>query len=65
MALKWKDRIDVTLLSSIHSSAMETTTSKYGKVHVKPEVVNDYNKHMGGVDLSDSLLHHFTMQGTE
>ena len=60
MVLKWKDRKDVTLLSSIHSSATETTTSKYGKVLVKPKVVNDYNKHMGGVDLSDSLLHHFT-----
>ena len=60
MILKWKDRKDVTFLSSIHGSAMETTTTKYGKEKIRPKVAADYNSHMGGVDLTDNLICHFT-----
>lgn len=60
IVLKWKDKKDVTLLSSIHDNSMQTTTTKRGKEKQKPQLVASYNAHMGGVDLSDNLICHYT-----
>lgn len=58
LALKRKDKQDVIMLSTFHSREMTTTTRRsrraiggVGKV-LKPQVVQDYNLHMGGVDKS-------------
>lgn len=62
LALKWKDKRDVSILSTVHTSALKDT----GKVDrqtnepiVKPEAIIDYNKHMGGVDRGDQLWQYF------
>ncbi|KAF2348717.1 PiggyBac transposable element-derived protein 4 C-terminal zinc-ribbon [Trinorchestia longiramus] len=60
MVLKWKDRREVTVLSTIHDDAMVKTVSRRGLETEKPKVIVDYNANMGGVDLSDGLLHHYT-----
>lgn len=59
LALKWKDKRDVRMLSTLNTAEVTDT----GKVDRrtqqpirKPEVVQEYNKHMGGVDLSDQLM---------
>ena len=56
LALKWKDKRDVTLLSIFHDDSMvekcrRTRAAEDGvEVIRKPTMVEDYNQHMGGVD---------------
>ena len=60
MALKWKDKKDVAVLSTIHDNAFDNVVSKKGIARDKPKAVIDYNANMGGVDLSDSMLCHYS-----
>ena len=62
LALKWKDKRDVVMLSSGHdsSSCQVTVRSRYGRSSKsKPVVINDYNSHMAGVDRSDQLMSYY------
>ena len=52
LALKWKDKKNVSLLSSVHGAHMVDVETRTGNVS-KPKVVIDYNNTMGGVDLVD------------
>ena len=58
MSLKWHDKRDVTMLSTIHDASMVTKSRRSrgaeGGVEdiQKPSIVDKYNLHMGGVDLS-------------
>jgi len=56
LALKWKDKKDVSMLSTFHNDAVCTTVSKRGSQQQKPQVIADYNNHMGAVDQSDQML---------
>ena len=62
LALKWKDKRDVTMLSTYHDDRMITKSRRSraaaGGVEeiLKPQVVEDYNKNMGGVDKSELVL---------
>lgn len=56
MALKWKDKRDVCMLSSIHDAEMRTVVNKKGETKEKPVVCIEYNDSMGGVDLSDQCI---------
>ena len=60
MVLKWKDKRDVTVLSTIHDNSMVKTVSRRGLETKKPKVIVDYDANIGGVDLSDGLLCHYT-----
>ena len=59
---KVEGKKDVTMLTTIHEAVMVET----GKCDAlenrieKPEAVYYYCGRMGGVDLSDQLLHHFS-----
>lgn len=63
--VKWRDCRDVTMCSSIHKAYSGRTTQRRVKspdgtwsrqaVPV-PDPVLDYNRYMGGVDLSDALI---------
>ena len=65
MALKWKDKRDVFMISTYHNSSTVTKTRRSraadGGVEdiQKPQVVEDYNQNMGGVDKSElvSIIH--------
>ena len=56
--LKWKDKREVTMLSTFHDDTFiekrRRTRLAHGGLEViqKPRVVEDYNQHMGGVDKS-------------
>ena len=58
LSLKWKDKRDVMMLSTYHTTSMVTKTRRSraaeGGVEdiQKPQVVEDYNQNMGGVDKS-------------
>jgi len=58
--LKWKDKKDVCILSTLHDGSMINVKSRREKEMTKPKAVADYNSNMGGVDLSDNLLVHFS-----
>ena len=55
--IKWKDKRDVNVISSIHNADFVECPVKGdpGKTKLKPKAVIDYNKGMGAVDLSDQL----------
>lgn len=56
LAIKWADKRDVHILTSMHYNTMVTVKTKHNEDKNKPGAVVDYNKNMGGVDQSDMLL---------
>lgn len=56
LALCWKDKRDVFMISTRHTSEMVTFNDKRGREKTKPAAVIDYNKNKFGVDLSDQLM---------
>lgn len=56
LALKWTDKRDVHMLTSIHNNAMGVAKISRNEEVVKPTCVIDYNSNMGGVDRTDMLL---------
>lgn len=54
MVLKWKDRRDVLMLSTKHDNSMKSFNRR-GKTFEKPNVVAEYNKGKGYIDLSDQM----------
>ena len=65
MALKWMDKRQVTMLSTIHDDSVVTKQRRTrhapgGREDMrKPSVVEEYNKYMGGVDKDDQLLSYY------
>lgn len=61
MVMKWQDKRDICLLSTVHNTEKAPTnkTDKDGNVISKPKVVIDYNETMGGVDRLDQHLHDY------
>ena len=60
LALKWCDRKDVTILSSIHDAFLvDVKVNWKGEVISKPEAVVDYNNKMLGVDKNDQVLAYY------
>lgn len=52
--LRWKDKRDVLVLSTKHSTRFIPVT-KNNKTTMKPAIVVDYNKAKGAVDLADQM----------
>ncbi|XP_060881920.1 piggyBac transposable element-derived protein 4-like [Metopolophium dirhodum] len=53
VVLKWKDKRDVLMLSTKHKNNTVVVNNKRGKQVVKPQMVIDYNKAKGYVDICD------------
>ena len=62
LCLKWKDKREVCMLSTLHDDsviekrrhARETTDGT--EIIKKPRVIEEYNKFLGGADLSDQMI---------
>jgi len=54
MVLKWRDRRDVLMISTKHSNTMEEVMTKRG-MKLKPNIVIDYNRGKGYIDLCDQM----------
>ena len=69
--VKWMDTQEVSVCSTIHAAytgeiAKRRVKSKQGVWSLQsvpcPQPVAEYNKFMGGVDLSDQLIQYYTTQ---
>ncbi|XP_045506093.1 piggyBac transposable element-derived protein 4-like [Colias croceus] len=64
--LSWQDKKRITMISTCHGSytALPRVQSKHMSraVPYKPQVVLDYNKFMGGVDLKDQMLEPYLLE---
>ena len=61
LALKWRDKRDVVVLSTKHIANMkEVQTKRSPFVKNKPVAILDYNTHMCGVDNSDQMLSYYS-----
>ena len=62
LCLKWQEKKDVLMLSTIHEAIFVETgrVDRLGNKIEKPEAVYYYCSRMGGVDLSDQLLKYFS-----
>jgi hypothetical protein len=63
MALKWRDRRDVLMLSSVSRNEMVATGTAHQSRHqrVKPAAVIDYNNHKAGVDRLDQMASYYPL----
>ena len=65
LALKWKDKRNVTMLSTIHDTSMVSKRHRSRLVPSgteeiqKPLMIEKYNMYMGGVDKADQLLSYY------
>ena len=65
MVIKFHDGRQVTLCSTIHKGCMVDTGKKTRDTQepiLKPDVVLDYNKHLGNVDRGDQLVQYLAMR---
>lgn len=53
--LKWKDRREVTMLSTNSTNSMVSVTTKRGRVVEKPADVEQYNSGKFSIDMSDQM----------
>ena len=71
LSLKWKDKRDVMMLSTYHTTSMVTKTRRSraaeGGVEdiQKPQVVEDYNQNMGGVDKSKLVMYMYVYMSSD
>ena len=55
LAIRWRDKRNVHMLSTIHNDTYVEIPKRNGPVQ-KPACVHDYNLFMGGVDFNDQML---------
>ncbi|KAG6438653.1 piggyBac transposable element-derived protein 4 [Manduca sexta] len=63
--LAWEDKKRVTMISTCHGSATglpRIHTNSKRPIAFKPQVVLDYNRSMGGVDLKDQMLEPYLIE---
>lgn len=62
LMLRYQDKKEVYFLSTIHKSNVATSGKKKrdGTDLVKPVLVNDYNKYMGGIDRNDAMMGNYS-----
>jgi len=60
MAVVWRDKRDVCLLTNIHDPPTEGSYRDEHVNAIKPAIVADYNCHMGHVDNADRMANSYT-----
>nr|XP_039256060.1 piggyBac transposable element-derived protein 4-like [Styela clava] len=65
LALKWRDKRDVLMLSTKHindTKSVQVRGPGGCRAKIKPVVVQDYNDNMAGVDKSDQMLSYYSFE---
>jgi len=57
----WWDKRDICLLMNIHNAPAEGNFYNEGGKAIKPQIVMDYNHHMGYVDKSDRIANSYSI----
>ena len=58
-AILWRDKRDVRVLTNIHDPPAEGNFCDNNGKAIKPQIVPDYNRHMGCVDKGDRMTNLF------
>ena len=61
MAILWRDKRDVCMLTIIHNAPAEGNFCNEGGKAIKPQTVKDYNLHMGYVDKGDRMANSYSI----
>ena len=62
VAIKWQDKRDVTILSTVHDPREKVTCQTRTATTDKPAAVADYTQNMCGVDKSDQMMAYMPLQ---
>jgi len=60
-AILWWDKRDVRILSNIHNAPAEGNFCNDNGKAIKPQIVADYNRHMGYVDKGDRMTNSYSI----
>jgi len=58
-AIMWRDKRDVRILTNIHDPPAEGNFCNNNGKTIKPQIVADYNRHMGYVDKGDRMANSY------
>lgn len=59
---KWRDKRDVTYISTEFDNDMVTYHDKLNRVKEKPKPIYMYNKYMGGIDRQDQFMSYYPIE---
>ena len=57
----WRDKRDVHILTNIHDAPAEGNFCDTNRKAIKPQIVADYNRHMGYVDKGDRMANSYSI----
>lgn len=57
---KWKDKRDVTSITTAHHPELIEVENRFGEKKLKPKDIADYNKHMSGIDRVDQMTSYYS-----
>ena len=60
-AILWRDKRDICMLTNIHNAPARSNICKEGGKAIKPQIVMDYNHHMGFVDKGDRMANSYSI----
>ena len=60
-AMLWRDKRDVRVLTNIHDPPTEGNFCDNNGKAIKPQIVADYNRHMGYVDKGDRMTETYSI----
>ena len=61
MVMKWKDKKDVSFITTFHDNSMSTKQVRFKQV-TKPTCITQYNHSMGGVDKKDQMIQPYLLE---
>jgi len=60
-AIVWRNKRDIYMLTNIHNAPAEVNFCNKGGKDIKPQIVIEYNRHMGYVDKGDRMANSYSI----